>query len=42
MGSKAWAQMPVDCLHQIKQKVKVDAFENLIMESDAKKLIKNP
>ena len=40
MSSKAWAQMPVDCVHKIKQKVKVDAFENLIMEPDAKKLIK--
>ncbi|KAI9711042.1 MAG: hypothetical protein M1820_002480 [Bogoriella megaspora] len=40
MGSKAWAQMPVDCVTQIKQKVKLDAFENLIMDKNAKILIK--
>jgi hypothetical protein len=41
MGSKSWAQMLVDSVHEIKQKIKMDAFEKLIMEKDAKKLIQS-
>lgn len=41
MGTKAWAQMPVVNVHEIKQKIKVDAFANLILEKQAKNLIKS-
>jgi hypothetical protein len=41
MSSKSWAQMSVDSVHEIKQKIKMDAFEKLIMDQDAKKLIKS-
>jgi redox-regulated HSP33 family molecular chaperone len=40
MSSKSWAQMPVDSVNEIKQKIKVDAFEKLIMDEDAKQLIR--
>lgn len=41
MGTKAWAQMPVNSVQEIKQKIKVDAFSNLILEQNAKTLIKS-
>ncbi|KAF2107678.1 aaa family ATPase [Lophiotrema nucula] len=41
MSTKAWAQMPVACIHEIKQKIKVDAFSNLILDPQAKNLIKS-
>jgi hypothetical protein len=41
MDTKAWAQMPVANVHEIKQKIKVDAFANLILEKQAKNLIKS-
>ncbi|KAF1995976.1 P-loop containing nucleoside triphosphate hydrolase protein [Amniculicola lignicola CBS 123094] len=41
MGTKAWAQMPVKYVHEIKKKVKVDAFDNLILDRQAKALIRS-
>ncbi|PYI10656.1 P-loop containing nucleoside triphosphate hydrolase protein [Aspergillus sclerotiicarbonarius CBS 121057] len=41
MKSKKWVQMPVDCVHEIKQKIRMDAFDKLIMEETSKKLIKS-
>ncbi|OOF90581.1 hypothetical protein ASPCADRAFT_510750 [Aspergillus carbonarius ITEM 5010] len=41
MKSKRWVQMPVDCVHEIKQKIRMDAFDKLIMEETSKKLIKS-
>jgi len=40
LSSKSWAQMPVTCVEEIKHKIRQSAFDNLILENDAKTLVK--
>ncbi|KAL4733400.1 P-loop containing nucleoside triphosphate hydrolase protein [Aspergillus similis] len=41
MREKKWVQMPVNRVEKIKNKIKMNAFEKLIMDKDPKELIKN-
>ncbi|KAF2142280.1 uncharacterized protein K452DRAFT_269841 [Aplosporella prunicola CBS 121167] len=40
MNLKVWAQMPLQSIHEIKKKIRKDAFDNLIMDPNAKDLIR--
>ncbi|KAL5045853.1 hypothetical protein BDW71DRAFT_182934 [Aspergillus fruticulosus] len=41
MREKKWIQMPVNRVEKIRNKIKMNAFEKLIMDKDPKELIKN-